>query len=126
MNYTLSTNRIHISPAAGEFLSKRMNQLAKHIPQRLKSEPVHVSLKENLSKNYVEGTATLRLPGKTVVARSQAATIKQVIALLTDRLRKQVIEYKSTHDRWHSDFPDKSTIRRDISFYLEPTHELID
>lgn len=111
MHYTLSTNNIHLSPATSRVLERRIQALDRHIPGRLKSQSLAITLHENLSKNYVEGVATLQLPGKTLVAKSLNRNIKQTITQLTETIRRQVVEYKTLHDRSHSQYPDKSSIR---------------
>lgn len=111
MNYSLSTNHIQLSPRTSKMLDRRMRTLGRHLPFRLREQPLHVSLKENLAKNYVEGVATLSLPGKTLIAKSRGRTIMEVASSIVDRMRAQVVAYKATHDAWHSDYPDKRTIR---------------
>lgn len=116
MIYTLSTNQIHLTPATSKVLDRRLKILLRHIPGRLKSEPLQLSIRENLAKNYVEGIATIHLPGKTLVAKSTARNIKLLITDITDKMRRQIINYKTLHDRSHSQFPDKQTIRNDQGY----------
>ena len=111
MKYILSTNHLHLSEPTNQLLGKRMGTLARHLPDRFKAQPLHVTIKENIAHNYVEGMATLHLPHKTLIAKYKAHTIKEVVTELIDRMRQQVLHYKATHDTWHSDYPDKRTIR---------------
>jgi ribosome-associated translation inhibitor RaiA len=112
MNYTLSTtHRMHISPATCDLLERRMRTLGRHIPARLQSQPLQLHLRENLNRNYVEGMAILSLKGKTLTAKYKGQNINQVVTQLIERMRKQVVSYQATHDAWHSDYPDKRTIR---------------
>jgi ribosome-associated translation inhibitor RaiA len=112
MYYTLSTNHIHLSQPTSQLLERRMKTLSRHLPKRLQQEPIHMTIKESLAHNYVEGSVILHLPGKTLIAKYRAQTIKEVVTELIDRMRLQVVNYKSTHDRWHSDYPDKRTLRK--------------
>lgn len=118
MNYTLSTtHHMHLSPATCELLERRMRTLGRHIPARLQSQPLQLHLRENLNRNYVEGMATLTLHGKTLTAKVKGRTINEVVTQLIERIRKQVVSYKATHDAWHSDYPDKRTIRTQPEAY---------
>jgi ribosome-associated translation inhibitor RaiA len=111
MHYSLSSNHIHVSPRTSALLDRRMKTLGRHLPARLKNQSLHVSLHENLSRNFVEGVAYLPLPHKTLIAKYKGNSINEVIQALVDRMRIQVVAYKATHDAWHSDYPDKRSIR---------------
>ena len=115
MHYHLSTNHIHLSPRTSKLLDRRMRMLSRHLPARLQVQPLQVTLKEDIAKNYVEGMVTLTLPGKVLVAKSRGRTIMEVVGSMVERMRNQVIAYKATHDAWHSDYPDKRSIRRQTS-----------
>lgn len=119
MNYTLSTHRMQLSPATCDLLERRMRTLGRHIPSRLQSQPLQLHLREDLNRNYVEGVALLSLPGKTLTAKIKDRSINRVVTSLIERMRIQVVSYKETHDAWHSDYPDKSSIRYGVR-NLEP------